>query len=353
MDFSIIFKLRSKKIWWLDLIFYFAISLLVATILCYFVFIIKNNIQKQQIAEIETAMLSVGTQEQKEQEGEVLLYKKKISDFADLIKNHKFISNVFVFLENETVANVWFKQFSLGGKNDQIQLTGEAEDMDAFSRQTDIFENNEYVTKLDSLSSSLGTAGGVDFNLSLSVEPKIYAYIVNTKDKEPEQKTQEITSITSTISQVADLTEEEGVEEVVETEPQKNAEKLIYSFDIQANSEIVGAINYENHTILLDVPFSSDITNLIPSIIISEKAKVYPKSGTPQDFSNTISYIVTAEDGSTQEYLVTATITQSGKTEKGFVSTWVTIFLGIALSSFLVIVILIIFLIIKRRIKIK
>lgn len=353
MDFSIIFKLRNKKIWWLDLIFYFAMSLLVATVLCYIVFIIKNNIQKQQIAEIETAMLSVGTQEQKEQESEVLLYKKKISDFADLIKNHQFISNIFVFLENETVANVWFKQFSLGGKSDQIQLTGEAEDMDAFSRQTNIFENNEYVTKLDSLSSSLGTTGGVDFNLSVSVDPKIYAYIENSKNKEVEPKTQEITPVTSTIFQVTDLTEDKEVKEAAETEPQKSAEKLIYSFDIQVEPEIVGAIDYENHAIFLDVPFSSDITNLIPSIIISEKAKISPEAGTPQDFSNAISYIVTAEDGSSQEYLVTAAITNTGETEKGFVSTWIIIFLGIALFSFLIIVILIIFLIIKRRIKIK
>jgi len=311
--------------------------------------------QKKQIAEVETAMLSVGTQEQKEQEKEVLLYKKKIEDFANLIKNHQFVSNVFVFLENETVANVWFKQFSLGSKNDQIQLTGETEDMEAFSRQTDVFENNEYVAKLSSLSSSLGNSGNIDFSLSLSVKPKIYSYIENTKDKEPEPQTQEIIPVTSTISQVTDLTEDKESQEAAETEIeiQKSSEKLIYSFDIQTDPEIVGAIDYKNHAISLSIPVSVDITNLAPSIIISENAKVSPESGIPQDFSNPITYIITAEDGTTQEYSVTASFTKSEEAKKEFGSRWIEIFLGIAIFAFLTIVILTVFLIIKRRIKVR
>ena len=80
-------------------------------------------------------MQTVGTDQQKEQETEVIDYRKKINDFTDLLKNHEFASNVFAFMQAQTMPNVWFKQFSLDEKNNAVQLSGEADDMDAFSRQ--------------------------------------------------------------------------------------------------------------------------------------------------------------------------------------------------------------------------
>ena len=44
MDFSVIFQLRTKKFWWMDVIFYFVIYLLIATVLCYFIFLIVLEI---------------------------------------------------------------------------------------------------------------------------------------------------------------------------------------------------------------------------------------------------------------------------------------------------------------------
>ena len=70
MDFRTIFQLRNKQIWWLDMIFYFAASLLIATILCYAVFIVKNIIQRDEISKIEIDLQNVGTDTQKQQETE-------------------------------------------------------------------------------------------------------------------------------------------------------------------------------------------------------------------------------------------------------------------------------------------
>ena len=49
MDFSVIFQLRTKKFWWMDVIFYFVISLLIATLFCYVIFLTKNNFQREDI----------------------------------------------------------------------------------------------------------------------------------------------------------------------------------------------------------------------------------------------------------------------------------------------------------------
>ena len=158
MDFSVIFQLRTKKFWWMDVIFYFVMSMLIATVLCWLIFLIKNNIQRADIEKETEALLTVGTKSQQAQEAEVINYRSKISEFTDLLKNHEFASNAFAFLEAQTMPNVWFQQFSLDEKNASVQLSGESDSFDSYSRQVAAFENNKYIKDLAGLSSSLGAS---------------------------------------------------------------------------------------------------------------------------------------------------------------------------------------------------
>lgn len=180
MDFSIIYQLRTKKFWWLDVIFYFVISLLIATAFCYIIFSIKISMQNKQINDLKAAIETVGTEQQLAYEKEVITYQKKINDFAEVFQNHGFSSNVFVFMEAQTRPNVWFQNFSMDQKGAKINLSGEADDMDAFSRQVSIFERNEYVDNINLLNSSLGESDRVGFNLNLTLNTKIFGYISDT-----------------------------------------------------------------------------------------------------------------------------------------------------------------------------
>jgi len=87
MDLSAIFQLRTKKFWWMDVIFYLVISLLIAAVLCYVIFLTKNNLQRKALVQEVAAMQTVGTQTQKAQEKSVISYQKKIVDFTNLLKN--------------------------------------------------------------------------------------------------------------------------------------------------------------------------------------------------------------------------------------------------------------------------
>jgi hypothetical protein len=56
------------------------------------------------------------------------------------------------------------------------------------------------------------------------------------------------------------------------------------------------------------VPLGTNLTNLTPDIAISDGATVVPASGIPQNFTNPVTYRVTAQDGITsQTYVVTIT----------------------------------------------
>ena len=62
-------------------------------------------------------------------------------------------------------------------------------------------------------------------------------------------------------------------------------------------------------SITAELPHGTDVTALEPVITISKDASVSPKSGVATDFTNAVSYVVTAEDGvTTKTYTVTITV---------------------------------------------
>ncbi|MFC4305190.1 S-layer homology domain-containing protein, partial [Cohnella boryungensis] len=68
-----------------------------------------------------------------------------------------------------------------------------------------------------------------------------------------------------------------------------------------------GTVNEANHTIAVTVPYGTDVTSLTPTIAHTG-ASISPTSGAAQDFTNPVTYTVTAADGSTQNYVVTVNI---------------------------------------------
>ena len=88
--------------------------------------------------------------------------------------------------------------------------------------------------------------------------------------------------------------------------PVKSTEKAISTFTFSGISPAVTA-SISATTISAGVPFSVDVTTLVPTITVSTKATVSPASGSAQNFTNPVTYTVTAEDGTSQKYTVTVT----------------------------------------------
>ena len=174
MDFNTIYQLRTKKFWWKDVIFYFVISLLIATILCYLIFSAKIFLQNKALKDLDVALETVGTDQQKDYEKTVSDYQKKIDDFIVLIKNREFASSVFSFMEQQALPNVWFDNFTMNKKDGEVGLSGEADSMAAFSRQVATLEKNEYIKKITVLNASLGISGRAEFNLNITMNPKLF-----------------------------------------------------------------------------------------------------------------------------------------------------------------------------------
>ena len=92
----------------------------------------------------------------------------------------------------------------------------------------------------------------------------------------------------------------------VNTTTIKSSVKLINAFSfLGLNPEVDGAVDNTNYVINLLVPSGTDLTKLIPTISISDSATISPNTGIAEDFTNPVTYTVTAQDGSTQSYVVT------------------------------------------------
>ena len=106
-----------------------------------------------------------------------------------------------------------------------------------------------------------------------------------------------------------------GDEEIIEL----SDNNTITEFSILINNETVqGVINQDNRRIDFDVR-GADVTSLTPTISIPAGATVSPSSGTTTNFSNPVTYRVTAENGDERNYTVTVNNTPFS-TEKDITS---------------------------------
>lgn len=89
-------------------------------------------------------------------------------------------------------------------------------------------------------------------------------------------------------------------------DPNLSSAKQMKNFVISnLNPQVSGVIDEMKKTVIVNVPFNTDLTTLVPVIEISAKAVVSPASATARDFTNPVQYTVTAEDESMAVYTVT------------------------------------------------
>ncbi len=99
----------------------------------------------------------------------------------------------------------------------------------------------------------------------------------------------------------------------------KSSEKEILEFHF-SSPNVEAIINESMKIVEATVPYGTDVTALKPIIEVSNQATISPESGTLMDFTNPVTYTVTAEDGSQSIYTVTVTV--EALTYQSFVGTW-------------------------------
>ncbi|MDL2262808.1 DUF5018 domain-containing protein, partial [Bacteroidales bacterium OttesenSCG-928-I21] len=84
--------------------------------------------------------------------------------------------------------------------------------------------------------------------------------------------------------------------------PSAENDILTFEMDEQTQTAVIDAVA---HTVSLEVEYNVSLTSLVPTITVSDYASISPASGVAQDFTNSVTYTVTAENGDTQDWIVT------------------------------------------------
>ena len=108
---------------------------------------------------------------------------------------------------------------------------------------------------------------------------------------------------------------------IVTPAPAGSSENSITSFNFE-NPMAIGSIDESNHTITITVPPITDITKLSPTIETSPYSTVSPMSNVLQDFTNPVAYLVTAQNGLTQNYIVTVNVASIMNSVEKFITSF-------------------------------
>lgn len=88
-------------------------------------------------------------------------------------------------------------------------------------------------------------------------------------------------------------------------EPSLSSENKIISFKIKPNDvSFTGKINHGTQLVTIETIGLEQNNSIIPEIQISEKATVFPDPSIPQNFNQSVEYIITAENGDKAIYTV-------------------------------------------------
>lgn len=100
----------------------------------------------------------------------------------------------------------------------------------------------------------------------------------------------------------------------VEKEPAETGNAILSFRFEDLDPPVNGVVNAGDFTVAAEVPNGTDLTTLVPTIVLSDKATSSPESGVATDFTDPVTYTVTAQDESTQDWVVTVTEAAEGTT---------------------------------------
>jgi len=113
------------------------------------------------------------SQSQIELEEKIASLSKKMSDFPELLENHKITSNLFNFLKAICHPKVQFTFLRFDTKECQISLSGKTESFHTLGEQILILQGEKDIKGLQISNISLGEEGKVNFGLTFTFSKEL------------------------------------------------------------------------------------------------------------------------------------------------------------------------------------
>lgn len=158
---------------WLDVLFYVAIGIFIFSILGWFIITRIEDAAQKDLQVAKEKISREHSPERQAMKAEVLLYKKKIEDFAALLDTHYQTSKFLQHLEGRVHPKVWFSEIALDVEKFTVKLVGNADSFQTVGQQIMIFEGDKLLKNVNLSSLSSGKEG-IQFSLDFSFDKAIF-----------------------------------------------------------------------------------------------------------------------------------------------------------------------------------
>ena len=174
MAIEIISKHQKKSPSWMIALFIFSLIAVLFVLGAYLYLEMSNRRLSGKIEETREALSRIPNPEQKAMEEELLLHEAKINSFSSLLSEHRKTLNIFDFLQSVSHPKVWFSDFKFDSEKNTISVSGKADSFIAVGQQIIILKGQEFLKDIILSKLSMGEKGGVDFDIQLTLNPRIY-----------------------------------------------------------------------------------------------------------------------------------------------------------------------------------
>lgn len=122
----------------------------------------KNQEIDKKISEITNSIDEV------ERENLIIFYSQ-IFNLKEIIKNHNYPSKLFSFLEDNTLAKVYYSDLNWTADKNVVSLKGLASDLNYLSKQLEVFQNNKNVSYVNLIDLNFFN-NQIGFNLEIGLK---------------------------------------------------------------------------------------------------------------------------------------------------------------------------------------
>ena len=170
---EIIPKPIPKLPFWQTFFSYFAIILLVLSLLSYLFLHFSLQKTSQILGNLEETLAREKTPAEIALETKVFGYQKKIATFSQLMTERKKSSKIFPFLEKICHPQVWFQRVNLSLETLQVEISGESENFQVLGQQLLILKKEPLIKDLNLSKIAFGKEGKANFTISFTFSPAI------------------------------------------------------------------------------------------------------------------------------------------------------------------------------------
>jgi len=159
---------------WQNILFYFSITILIASVAIYF--ILGNFLKKSsaELANLENEVSKGKTVDEQNLENRILGYQKKIEDFSRLIKNYQQASSILNFIQESAHPKVWFSLVDFDINENSAAIEGKVDNFQILGQQFLIFKTNPLVKKINLSNVLIGKDGVIEFSLKFLLDPQLF-----------------------------------------------------------------------------------------------------------------------------------------------------------------------------------